>query len=432
MSGKIGIISLGCPKNLVDSEVMLGYLRADGWEITDSAGESDIIIVNTCGFINPAVEESIGAILEAAEYKTHGKCRRLIVTGCLINRYREEILHEIPEIDAVVDTFSLEDIRKAVENIEREKNRIDSERILLTPPHYAYLKIADGCNHRCSFCAIPLIKGDRASRTVDSLLSEAGLLAARGVKELILISQDSTSWGLDLPDKPKLSNLLSCLAETGDFPWIRLMYLYPNKIDDDLIEVIAKYNNILPYFDLPLQHVNAEILKDMGRGGSGEEFLALIAKIREAIPGAVFRTSMIVGFPGETDETVAEMVQFLKDAKLDNVGVFTYWHEEGTPAYEKFEDKSTKAEKNRWRRKVMSAQRKISHKKLEKLVGTELEVIIDGEHPESELLLSGRYYGQAPEIDGNIIITEGQVNRGDIVSVHIDEAFDYDLSGKVI
>ncbi|MBN2135459.1 MAG: 30S ribosomal protein S12 methylthiotransferase RimO, partial [Acidobacteria bacterium] len=423
-------VSLGCTKNLVDSEVMLGRLKE--YEITDDNTEADVIIVNTCGFINPAVEESIGAILEAAEYKTQGKCRRLIVTGCLVNRYRKEIRHEVPEIDAVVDTFSLEEIRRAVEGAEEEKPRINSERILLTPPHYAYLKIADGCNHRCSFCAIPLIKGDRVSRTVDSLLAEAKVLARRGVKELILISQDSTSWGLDLPDKPKLSNLLSRLAEETDFPWIRLMYLYPKKIDDSLIEVIAKYKNILPYFDLPLQHVNADILKNMGRGGSGVEFLTLIGKIREAIPDAVFRTSMIVGFPGESDATIAEMVQFLKDAELENVGVFTYWHEEGTPAYEKFEDKATKAEKNRWRRKVMSAQRKISHKRLEKIVGTKIDVIIDGEHPESELLLSGRYYGQAPEIDGNIIITEGHVNRGDIVSVHIDEAFDYDLSGKVI
>jgi len=446
MSGKIGFISLGCPKNTVDSEIMLSHLKSDGWDFTEKYEDADTIVINTCAFIEPAREEAIEAILEAAEFKKTGKCRRLIVAGCMVNRYREELKKEIPEIDAFVDTFSLASIKyvarkKKLENAEIEEpektrrqvpQQWSSDRLLITPSHYAYLKIADGCSHRCSFCAIPIIKGPQISRQADDLMTEAEKLANNGVKELILISQDTTSWGKDLNPPEKLIDLLRRLDESALFRWIRLMYLYPSQIDNRLIETIAQSGSILPYFDIPLQHSHPDILKKMGRGGDGEKYLQLLSKIRAAIPSAVIRSSFIAGFPGENEDTIGHLGNFLSAARIDNVGIFTYSHEEGTTSFDEFKDEISPRIKTGWQKKLMKQQSRISKEIMSKYKGKSLDVIIDGEHPESEYLLSGRFYGQAPDIDGSVIITEGMANVGEIVKIKISRAWEYDLAGKIV
>jgi len=446
MSGKIGFISLGCPKNTVDSEIMLSHLKSDGWDFTDKFEDADTIVINTCAFIEPAREEAIEAILEAAEFKKTGKCRRLIVAGCMVNRYQEELKKEIPEIDAFVDTFSLASIKyvarkKKLENAEIEESedsrrqlpqQWSSDRLLITPSHYAYLKIADGCSHRCSFCAIPIIKGPQISRQADDLMTEAEKLSNNGVKELILISQDTTSWGKYLNPPEKLIDLLRRLDESALFRWIRLMYLYPSQIDNRLIETIAQSGSILPYFDIPLQHSHPDILKKMGRGGDGEKYLQLLSKIRAAIPSAVIRSSFIAGFPGETDKTIEHLGNFLSAARIDNVGIFAYSHEEGTTSFDELKDEISPRIKTGWQKKLMKQQSRISKEIMSKYKGKSLDVIIDGEHPESEYLLSGRFYGQAPEIDGGVIITEGTANAGEIVKIKISRTWEYDLAGKIV
>jgi ribosomal protein S12 methylthiotransferase len=445
MSRKIGFISLGCPKNTVDSEIMLAHLKADGWNFTEKFDDADTIVINTCAFIEPAKEEAIEAILEAAELKKTGKCRRLIIAGCMVNRYRDELKKEIPEIDAFVDTFSLSSIINAArekyregETKESEKSRLhlirqwSSGRLLFTPSHYAYLKIADGCSHRCSFCAIPIIKGSQVSRPAGELLKEAKVLAENGVKELILISQDTTSWGKDLNPPGKLIDLLRRLDESALFRWIRLMYLYPSQLDDRLIDEIARGRSILPYFDIPLQHSHPDILKKMGRSGNGEKYLQLLSKIRTAIPSAVIRSSFIAGFPGENEETVKHLGNFLSAARIDNVGIFIYSHEEGTAAYDELKNEISPQIKTGWQKKLMKHQSRISKEIMSGYKGKTIDVIIDGEHPESEYLLSGRFYGQAPEIDGNVIITEGTADAGEIVKVKISRTWEYDLAGKMV
>lgn len=446
MPRKIGFISLGCPKNTVDSEIMLAYLKSGGWGFTEELDEADAIVINTCAFIEPAREEAIEAILEAVEYKKTGKCTRLIVAGCMVNRYREELREEIPEVDSFVDTFSLSSIVRAADTDTSDdassENETDikhnlyqqwsSARLLITPPHYAYMKIADGCSHRCSFCAIPIIKGPQISRRMDDLISEAERLAEAGVKELILISQDTTGWGKDLNPSEKIVNLLRSLDESSLFRWIRLMYLYPSQMDSDLIDVMAGSKSVLPYFDIPLQHSHPDILKKMGRSGDGEKYLDLLSKIRKAAPSAVIRSSFIVGFPGETDETIQHLANFLTAAQIDNVGIFTYSHEEGTAAHDKFHDETPAKTKNKWRNELMKLQGRISKGIMSRYKAKVLDVIIDGEHPESEYLLSGRFFGQAPEIDGNVIITEGTAEAGDIVKVKIARTWEYDLAGKIV
>jgi ribosomal protein S12 methylthiotransferase len=447
MPGKIGFISLGCPKNTVDSEIMLSHLKKEGWDFTETLAEADAIVINTCAFIEPAREEAINAILEAAEYKKTGKCRRLTVTGCMVNRYGDELKKEIPEIDSFVDTFSLQDIKKAVinESCDGVKEKIEksnsiretseqwsSERVLITPHHYAYLKIADGCSHRCSFCAIPLIKGNQSSRNMNDIFEEAANLADKGVKELIIVSQDTTGWGKDLALPEKLVSLLRRIDSANLFRWIRLMYLYPSEIDDSLLDTIANSKTILPYFDIPLQHSDSELLKKMGRSGNGDTFLKLILRIKQKNPDAVIRSSFIVGFPGETDLTIQNLEDFLSKAGIDNVGVFTYSDEEGTTAHEKFSDEISLRQKNIWRKRLMKLQASISRKIVKGMIGKVMDVIVDGEHPESEYLLSGRFYGQAPEIDGSVIITEGFAYAGDIVKVEITETWEYDIAGRIV
>lgn len=432
MKGKIGFISLGCPKNTVDSEVMLGHLKENGWEITNDPLMAHIIVVNTCGFILPAREEAIAAILEAAELKKKGRLQRLIVTGCMVNRYSDELLKEIPEIDVIVDTFSLSDILSAAEPGTDQIPSKSPYRISITPDHYAYLKIGDGCSHRCRFCTIPLIKGPKISTGLKPILLEAERLAENGARELILISQDSTGWGRDRKNKSTLAKLLRRLDREALFPWIRVMYLYPTGIDSDLISAFAELDSVLPYFDLPFQHSHSAILRMMGRPGDGNSYLQIIDNIRSKIPNAVFRSSFIVGFPGETDNTIESLEQFLKDAKLLNVGIFTYWHEKGTSAFNKYSDDIPISQKEEWRKHLMKTQSKVSAGILSPLKGKTIEVILDGIHPETDLLLAGRFRGQAPEIDGNVMITDGRGNRGEILKVKIEETYDYDLAGKIV
>jgi ribosomal protein S12 methylthiotransferase len=441
MSKKIGMISLGCPKNTVDSEVMMNYLDESGFIFTDKYEEADAIIINTCSFIDPAKEESIEAILDAAKYKRNNKSKSVVVAGCLVNRYRDDLKKYIPEIDAMVDTFNLKNIVevvneclqiKADESAVIDKVAQFPERKLITPNHFAYLKIADGCNHNCSFCTIPMIKGPQVSRSTSSLLKEAEYLAKLGVKELIVISQDTLKWGNDLNPKESIVSFLKELDGLKLFPWIRIMYLYPYQMIDEFLDIIADSNTILPYFDIPFQHSHPDILKTMKRGGSGDSHLQLIEKIRSKVPNAILRTSLIVGFPGEDEKTIENLKEFLSEAKIENVGIFSYWHEYGTEASKELKDKIKQSQKNRWRSELMKHQQRISNKILRKYVGKNLKVIVDAMHPESEYILTGRFYGQAPDVDGMVMITEGTASYGDFVEVYVKEAFDYDLNAKVI
>ena len=443
---KIGFVSLGCAKNLVDSEVMLGCLHQAGYQITNDPSEADIIVVNTCGFINPAKEESINTILEMASFKSQGKCRRLIAAGCLVERYRDQIMEELPEIDAVVGLDQLEDIVKAC-SLEESTEYVQSEngglstylyshenpRILTTPSYSAYLKIAEGCNHSCSFCVIPSIRGLYRSRSPESVLREAEILAGQGVKELNLVAQDSTLYGHDLGLKEGLSELLNGLATLDGIEWIRFLYTYPNSITSNLLETMARHSRICSYIDVPLQHVSRDVLKVMNRGGSPESCRQLIRKIRDIIPGVTLRTTFIVGHPGETADDFRQLVDFVQETEFDHMGVFSYSDEEGSAAFS-LDNKVPDEIKKERLDQLMGLQASISLQKNRDRIGEKMEVLVEGVSEETDMLWQGRHVGQAPEIDGVVYINDGvdeDVRPGDLRTVRISEAFEYDLAGGV-
>nr|AGS53482.1 ribosomal protein S12p Asp88 methylthiotransferase [uncultured bacterium contig00038] len=436
---KVGFISLGCPKNLVDSEIMLGHLKSGGNVLTGEIREAELLIVNTCGFIESAKEESIQAILEAASMKQYGACKKLIVTGCLIERYREQILADMPEVDAVVGTREIEKILDILQSADRElKTTADplylyneaSPRLLTTQCGYAYIKISEGCDHFCAFCAIPGIRGQQRSRTIPSILNEAAQLVQQGVKELILVGQDTTDFGRDLGDHNALEALIKSLGKLDSLRWFRVHYTYPNRLTDSLLNAIAQTPNCCKYLDIPLQHANAKILKTMARGGSRSAFMDLVSRIRKRVPGVFIRTNFIVGFPGEGEAEFSELRNFIAEAQFDHIGVFTYSAEEGTPAFS-LGDPINKRTKEKRRRILMELQQGISKAHNQALVGQTLEVIAECSHEESDLIIKGRHSGQAPEIDGNVLIVGGEVRLHDIQSVRITEAHTYDLVGVV-
>lgn len=442
MALKVGIVSLGCAKNLVDSEIMLGRLVEEGYEIAADAREADYVLVNTCGFIGPAKEESIDTILEMAELKTTGRCRGLIVTGCLVQRYASELAQELPEVDGFLGTNELDKITKVIQEVERGQKvayvgsrfyNYDEpvRRVLTTAPHLAYLKIAEGCSHSCAFCVIPQIRGRFRSRSPQALLREAQTLRKQGVQELVLIAQDTTAYGRDRKDT-SLTRLLEELLPVG-FPWLRLLYTYPTSLQDDLLQLLAKEERLVKYVDLPLQHVSGNMLRAMGRPGDYESTMELIAKIRRHIPQVFIRSSFIVGFPGETEADFAELVKFLEEARLNHVGIFQYSPEEGSRAATMPCQVPDEVKQERYHR-AMAVQQRISQELNEELVGQELDVIIDGLSDESELVLVGRHYGQAPEVDGVVYLgmPEHPPQAGDIVRVRIVEAHAYDLVGEVV
>ncbi|GFR35300.1 30S ribosomal protein S12 methylthiotransferase RimO [Thermobrachium celere] len=438
MKYKVGLISLGCDKNRIDAEVMLSELKKNGFEIVNDETKADIIIVNTCGFIESAKRESIETILEMAQNKIEGSCKAIIATGCMAERYKQELIEEMPELDAVVGTGNYTNIVEIVNNILNGNNKIVKvgninynleykERVLTTPKHYAYIKIAEGCNNNCSYCIIPQLRGRFRSRKMEDIINEANQLAKQGVKELILVAQDTTMYGIDIYGKKMLCKLLTELENVEGIEWIRIMYSYPEEIDDELIDTIKNSKKICNYFDIPIQHISNNILKLMNRRTTKERIIDVITKIRTKINNAVIRTSLIVGFPGEQEEDFNELVEFIKNYKLDRVGVFEYSQEEGTRAA-LMENQIPEYIKVKRKDRLMKIQRKISLEKNKSLIGSVLEVIIDG--ITSDGVYYGRTYGDAPEIDQIVYInTKNKYNNGDIIKIKIVNAFEYDLIG---
>ncbi len=434
-------MSLGCSKNLVDTEMMLGILRDHGIEITPDPSEADILIVNTCAFIKSAKEESITTILNMAEYKESGRCRSLIIAGCLGQRYKQELLDEMPEADAIIGTGAWNRIMEAVEEtlkghrvvIAGEDELLYDEhtpRITTTPSYTAYVKIAEGCNNRCAFCAIPYIRGKYLSRKIGDIKDEVQNPAKKGVKEIILIAQDSTEYGRDIYGKPSLAKLLRELCQVDGVHWIRTLYSYPTYFDDELIETIAEEPKLVKYVDIPMQHAHDEVLRRMHRPDTQASMRALIKKLRERIPGVTIRSTFMVGFPGETDAQYQTLRNFLEEMRLDKVGVFTYSREEGTPAYDMPHQVSEDVMQERYH-DLMSVQCKISEELNQELEGRELDVLIEGRDEEQQNIAVGRSYRESPDVDGQVYI-EGDTDSqpGDIVRVKVLQGFTYDVVGE--
>ena len=437
---KAGFVSLGCAKNLIDTEVMLGIMQENGIELTANPADADILVVNTCAF--SAKEESITTILNLAEYK-NGKCRALIVAGCLGQLYRKELLNEMPEVDAIIGTGAWNRIMEAIEEALSGRRVIligdkqiiynaTTPRIRTTPNYTAYVKISEGCNNRCSFCSIPLIRGRQISRPIEDIRAEVENLAAQGVKEVNLIAQDTTAYGIDIYGKPQLVELLRELVKVEKIHWIRILYAYPRRFTDELIDLIAAEPKICNYVDLPLQHASDKILKLMNRPDNRESIEALIKKVREKIPGVAIRSTFIVGFPGETEEDFLELKEFLEAQRLDKVGIFTYSREEDTAAYNLPEQISEEVMQERYH-ELMSIQSLISQEINESLEGREFEVLVENHDEEVPEVVAGRSYRDAPEVDGIIYIeNDGRSKAGDIVKVKVLAGFVYDIAAERI
>lgn len=434
---KVGMISLGCPKNQVDGEALLAKLAQAGYQIVNEIENSDVMIVNTCGFIEDAKREAIDTILEVAQYKEAGLIYAIVVTGCLAERYQDEILKEMPEVDAVIGIGANSDIVKVCDKAlcgiktSNFPNKcylpLDGERMLSTPSHWAYLKIAEGCDNRCAYCAIPGIRGDFRSRTIESVVDEAKSLVNRGVKEIILVAQDTTKYGQDLYGEYSLDKLLKELVKIDGLEWIRLFYCYPQRITDSLIDVIANEDKVCKYIDIPLQHSDATVLKNMNRVGDGNDYRVLLNKMREAIPGLALRTTFMVGFPGETDEQFENLCEFVKDMKFDKMGCFTFSPEEDTPAFD-MENQIDEDVKKRRQEVLMNAQFFITEASNKGRVGNVYKVIVDSF---ADGKYTGRSYMDSPEIDSGIIFTSNkELNIGDFVDVKITDFDGYDLIGE--
>lgn len=447
---KVGFVSLGCPKNLIDSEVMMGALVEAGYEITSNAEEAETVVVNTCGFIESAKQESIEAILEATRLKEEGKAKRVVVAGCLVERYRDDLMKELPEVDAFIGTNEVTRILEAAD--EKTKFRelpllpignktatylydFDTPRYRATQSHTAFIKIAEGCDRPCAFCSIPSMRGSFRSRRFGSIVEEARNLAKQGVKEVVLIAQDSSRYGEDLGEIDALAALIRALGEIDELEWVRVMYAYPTHISDAFLAAIAETPKAVKYLDMPLQHASRNVLKLMKRGGTRESLERLIDRVREKVPGITIRTTFIVGFPGETEDDFEELMQFVRNCRFDNVGVFTYSDEEGTPAFDlpnKVDPKIAKQRRNR----LMKEQATISKQLNKAKVGETYKVMFEGISQESDLLFQGRLEGQTQDIDGYILINDMpddfRPQVGSIYDVRITEAHEYDLIGELI
>lgn len=437
--GKCSLIALGCPKNLVDGERILGLLRDAGWELTTDPDQADIVIVNTCGFLRSAREESFAVIEEMLKLKRKGKIRGVIVAGCLVERDREAILDRFPEVDQLVNIFARDEITEAAARIQSglmEQRTVfqpasvipldDRRRLRVTPRHLAYLKISEGCDRLCTFCTIPHIRGRHVSKPIESVVEEARELVADGVRELVLVAQDTTYYGLDLVGRPLLADLLRRLREIPELRWIRLMYLYPMYITDELIEVIREGEPIIPYLDLPLQHISDRILKRMKRRVSAEEIKTLLARLRQAIPNLVLRTTMIVGFPGETEAEFRELVSFVQTQRFERLGVFEYSHEPGTPAA-RLKDHLPRRVIRARREQLMAVQQEIAFDWAQAQVGRRVTVLLDQLYPERRHVFLGRTYADAPEIDGVVYVTGKNLQPGQFVNCEVVAAEGYDL-----
>ena len=440
---KVSLVSLGCPKNLVDAEVMLGYLSQDDYEVTTDETQADIIVVNTCSFIKEAKQESIDTILDLADRKHDARCKLLIVTGCLPQRYQQELAKELPEVDIFIGTGDYPRIAEIIAEKKQTEAQLcytgdpnfvynDEVPRLQSSPHYtAYLKIAEGCSNNCSYCVIPSLRGGHRSRPLATLLAEAKALVEGGVKELNLIAQDITAYGRDLEGKPTLELLIKELAKMEQLKWIRLLYAYPDGVTDSLIQLIKDEPKVCKYLDLPIQHISDPVLSNMKRRSGEDEIRNLIAKLRREIPDIAIRTSLIVGFPGETTEDFKKLLQFVEETRFDRLGVFCYSREEGTPAAEMPDQVSERIKRER-HKKLMRTQARVSFKHNRTLVDSEEDVLVEGYSEETELLLKGRSSRQAPDVDGLVYITAGNANVGDIVRLKITDSSDYDLIGEIV
>jgi len=441
----IGFVNLGCSKNQVDSEVMLGLLQTHGFNLTDKAEQAEVVIINTCGFIEEAKQESINAIIEHGDLKKSGACRVLIAAGCLAQRYQGELLKELPELDAVVGTGEfgrIADICRSLLEPKRKKQRLWvspppylydqlTPRVRLSKQHSAYVKIAEGCNRHCAFCAIPLMRGKQRSRPVESIVAEARALAEQGVKELNLISQDTINYGVDLGLRRGFVTLLRELVKVPALRWIRPFYLYPQEMTDELIALYAGEEKIAKYVDMPLQHINDGLLKKMHRLGDRAFITDMVNKCRSRIPGLTFRTAFIVGFPGETQREFEELRDYVREMEFERVAVFLYSDEEGTPAAE-LDGKVDRTVMEERRNELLRVQEQIALTKSRGLIGRTIEVLVEGLSEETELLLEARHEGQAPEIDGVVYVNDGMANPGDFVKVEITDASTYDLVGHIV
>lgn len=440
---KLALISLGCSKNLVDSEHYLGILsKRKGMELTSEIPEADIVIVNTCGFIGDAKEESIQTILEVSEFKETGNLKKIIVAGCLAQKYSEEILKELPEVDAVIGTGDVDKIEKVVDEILAGKKAVETknmtflanantDRVLTTAPHTAYLKISEGCNRACTYCIIPQMRGRLRSRSIEDIVEEAKRLVASGVREINLLAQETTEYGIDLYGDKKLAALMKELCKIEELKWLRTYYMHPEYVTDELIEVMKSEDKICKYFDVPIQHVSDNILRNMARAKNGEQVKSVLNRIRKAIPDATIRTTLIVGFPGETEENFQELKEYVKEFEFDYAGVFKYSREEDTVAYN-LPDQVPEEIKERRYAELVNLQSEIAERKNRRFLGQEIEVMIDGVSSESEYLLEGRTRGQALEIDGKVLTTDGTARPGEIVKVKVEQNFEYDFVGPIV
>ena len=445
---KVHFISLGCPKNLVDSEIMAGTLMKDGYEVVGEADQADTVIVNTCGFIEDSKKESIQRILDMSDLKQEGKIKKVVVAGCLTQRYKDDLVEGLPEADLFVGSGEFQNISKILKNSdagEKQKTFFNlptylqeeaTPRVNSQPGHRAYLKISEGCMKRCAFCAIPLIRGNLQSRSIDAIVAEAKLLVAGGVKELIIISHDFTDYGFDVRRKDPSRKespveLLKALDQVEGLQWIRLMYLYPDGITQEMVKLIAGSKKIVKYFDMPLQHINDSVLKSMNRKMTRDEIETALMNIREHIPDAVIRTQFIVGFPGETQEQFEELLNFVAEQQFDRVGCFKYSPEENTPGG-RMDNQVDDETKDYRHDALMEVQQNISREKHRDFVGKTIEVIVEGFSEETDLLLQGRFWGQAPEIDGVVLINDGEAQVGDMVKVHVTDSMEYDLIGEIV
>ena len=447
---KVGFVSLGCPKNLVDSEVMMGTLRQAGYEITSSAEDAETVVVNTCGFIESAKQESIEAILEATRLKEEGKAKRIVVAGCLVERYRDDLMKELPEVDAFIGTNEVTRILEATNENTNFRSLpllpignktatylydFDTPRYRATQSHTAFIKIAEGCDRPCAFCSIPSMRGSFRSRRFGSIIEEARDLAKQGVKEVVLIAQDSSRYGEDLGEVDSLAALIRALGEIDEIEWVRVMYAYPTHISDAFLAAIVETPKAVKYLDMPLQHASRNVLKLMKRGGNRESLERLIARVRERVPGITIRTTFITGFPGETEDDFEELMAFVRNCRFDNVGVFTYSDEEGTPAYDLPNKVDPKIAKQR-RTRLMKEQAKISKQLNKAKVGQTYKVMFEGLSQESDLLFQGRLQGQTQDIDGYILINDMpdglEPQMGQLYDVRITEAHEYDLIGEML
>jgi ribosomal protein S12 methylthiotransferase len=466
---KIGMISLGCPKNLVDSEVMLGLAQNAGHQLTADAAEADVLVVNTCAFIDKAKQESIDTILEMAEHKKTGRCTKLVVAGCLGERYREELKAQIPEIDAVIGTGEVPEIVHLLDGGSRNQDPAytaglipllrangqpagtrnqrpqtsdlptyiydsDTPRLLATPRHYAYVKIAEGCDYKCAFCIIPTLRGHYRSRSQESIVREVEGLAARGVKEVLLISQDTSFYGVDRGERGALARLLRALNRVDGIEWIRMLYLYPTTITDDVLDAVGESDKVCRYIDLPLQHASDPVLKRMKRPGTRATYERLLERIRQRLPDTTLRTTFIVGFPGETDADFSELQSFVEATRFDHVGVFTYSHEEGTSAFQLADEVPARVKRQRQSQLMRTQKRLVTHVQKAR-VGSQVRVLIDGPASDHELVLRGRLEGQAPEIDPLVYLTDcdpSQLRSGEFITAEIVASREYDLIARPV